>query len=69
MADQKGKNMKILEKVKIEKLSFPIDGVYNYNALIFRSVDGGKTFLHCGYGKYCKTFEEAEAYKNEIETA
>lgn len=48
MVDQKGKNMKILEKVKIEKLSFPIDGVYNYNALIFRSVDGGKTFLHCG---------------------
>lgn len=66
MADQKGKNMKILEKVKIEKLSFPIDGVYNYNALIFRSVDGGKTFLHCGYGKYCKTFEEAEAYNYEM---
>lgn len=62
-------NMKTLEKVKIEKLSFPINGVYNYNAMIFRSVDSGKTFCYCGYGKYCKTLEEAEAYKNEIETA
>lgn len=62
-------NMKTLEKVKIEKLSFPINGVYNYNAMIFRSVDSGKTFCYCGYGKYCKTLEEAESYKNEIETA
>lgn len=62
-------NMKTLERVNIEKLSFPIDGLYNYNAMVFRSVDGGKTFCHCGYGKYCKTLEEAEAYKSEIETA
>lgn len=69
MAGEKGKKkMKILEKVKIEKLSFPIGGVYNYNTMIFRSVDGGKTFCYCGCGKYCKTLEEAEAYKNEIET-
>lgn len=26
-------------------------------------------FVFSNYGKYCKTFEEAEAYKNEIETA
>lgn len=59
--------MKIIEKVEIEKLNFPIDGIYNYNAMIFKSIDGGKTFLHCGYGKYFATLKEAETYKAEFE--
>lgn len=57
--------MKTIEKVEIKKLSFPVGN--NYNAMIFRSVDGGKTFIYCGYGKYFTTLEEAEAYKAEIE--
>lgn len=59
--------MKTIEKVEIKKLSFPVGNIYNYNAMIFRSVDGGKTFAYCGYGKYFVTLEEAEAYKTEIE--
>lgn len=61
--------MKTIEKVEIKKLSFPVGNIYNYNynAMIFRSVDGGKTFIYCGYGKYFTTLEEAEAYKAEIE--
>lgn len=59
--------MKTLEKVDIKKLSFPIDNIYNYNAMIFRSVDGGKTFIYCGFGKYFATLEEAKAYKAGIE--
>nr|DAL60566.1 MAG TPA_asm: BNR/Asp-box repeat protein [Caudoviricetes sp.] len=59
--------MKTIEKVEIKKLSFPVGNVYNYNAMIFRSVDGGKTFIYCGYGKYFTMLEEAEAYKAEIE--
>lgn len=53
--------MKTIEKVEIKKLSFPVGNIYNYNAMIFRSVDGGKTFI------YCATLEEAEAYKTKIE--
>lgn len=37
--------MRAIEKVEIKKLLFQIDNVYNYNAMIFRSVDGGKTFF------------------------
>ena len=61
------KFMKTIEKAEIKKLSFPVGNIYNYNAMIFRSVDGGKTFAYCGYGKYFVTLEEAEAYKTEIE--
>lgn len=43
------------------------DANSNYNAMIFRSVDSGKTFIYCGCGKYFATLEEAEAYKAEIE--
>lgn len=61
--------MKTIERVKIEKLHFPVGNIYNYNAMIFRSVDGGKTFAYCGYGKYFETIEAAERYKAEIEMA
>lgn len=54
------------EIVKIKKLTFLADG-YSYNAQIWRSVDGGKTFWYCGSGKYFRTEEEAEAYKKQIE--
>ena len=35
--------------------------------LLWTSLDGGKTFYHCGVGKYCKTLEEAEEYKQQEE--
>lgn len=56
----------MLEYVKIQKLAFPVQG-YAYNAQIWRSIDGGETFAYCGCGKYFRTLEEAEAYKNQIE--
>lgn len=57
----------MIETVKIEKLAFSVDG-YNYNAQIWKSLDR-KNFCYCGYGKYFKTLEEAEAYKKQIEEA
>lgn len=35
----------MVEKVEIHKLNFPVANIYNYNAMIFRSVDGGKHFF------------------------
>ena len=55
----------VLVKVYINELKFPVDG-YNYNVSIVRSVDGGKRFLYCGCGKYCKTLKDVEQYINEI---
>lgn len=55
-------------KIVIEKLSEPVGINYNYNAKIFTSVDNGKTFRYCGNGKYFQTLEEAEKYKNEVES-
>ena len=37
--------MKTIEKVEIKKLSFPVGNIYNYNAMIFRSVDGGNLYI------------------------
>nr|DAP73887.1 MAG TPA: hypothetical protein [Caudoviricetes sp.] len=55
----------MIEIVRIEKLYFPVQG-YNYNAQIWRSIDG-KKFYYCGFGKYFHTLSEAESYKKEIE--
>lgn len=57
----------MIKKVEIHKLNFPVANIYNYNAMIFRNVDGGKTFFYCGYGKYFATIEEAQDYKKKIE--
>lgn len=58
--------MKVIEKVEIEALAFPVDG-YHFNAKILRSVDGGNTFWYCGGGRYFKTFQEAQQFKDEQE--
>lgn len=52
--------MGAMHKVKIRKLSFPLDGVYNYDVQLLTSIDGGKNFYHCGIGRYCKDEREAE---------
>ena len=54
-------------KAKIEKMAFSVGGVYDYNVMIYRSIDGDKSFYYCGSGKYFKTLEEAEKFKKEIE--
>lgn len=54
-----------MKRAIIEKLYQPVHG-YKYNVQIETSTDGGKTYLYCGNGRYFKTFEEAENYKNEI---
>ena len=54
--------MEVIKKYRVEKLHFPLDGVYNYNVQELSSVDGGKTFWYCGFGKYCKSLEEANEY-------
>ena len=63
----RGETMRIVKKIIIKELSFPLDGVYKYDAQLWTSLDGGKTFYHCGVGKYCKTLEEAEEYKQQEE--
>lgn len=54
-----------MKRAIIEMLGQPVHG-YKYNVQIETSTDGGKTFLYCGNGRYFKTFEEAENYKNEV---
>lgn len=54
-------------KVEIKRNDFPIDE-YLFNAMIWKSIDGGATYWHAGYGKHCRTLAEAEEYKREIES-
>lgn len=53
--------MNTLSKISVDKLIFPVDG-YFYNVSISRSVDGGKTYLYCGCGRYCKTMDDVERF-------
>ena len=41
----------ILHRYIVEQLSFPVDG-YMYNVQRWASVDGGKNYYYCGFGKY-----------------
>ena len=53
-------------KVYIHRLHFPLDGIYNYSAQKWFSLDG-ETYSYTGYGKYFRTLEEAETCKEENE--
>lgn len=54
---------KTKNRYEIKKLDFTIDGGYNYDVQVWSSTDGGETYFHCGLGKFCRTLEEALAYK------
>lgn len=57
----------VVNKYMIEELMFPIDGIYTHDVQRWTSVDGGKTYANHGFGKYCRSLEEAERYKTEME--
>ena len=59
--------MNVVRKYRIEELSFPLDGVYKFNAQVLISVNGGRSYWYSGIGKFCKTREEAEKYCEEYE--
>lgn len=54
--------METLKKAKIDKTDY-CD--FPYNVQIWQSIDYGKNWYYCGWGRFCKTLEEANnfAYK------
>ena len=61
------KKEKVITKVNIRKNFYPVYGVYKYDAQVLRSIDGGRTFYHCGEGRYCKSYKEARTFKLKVE--
>ena len=57
-----------IRKYTVEKLHFPVDG-YNYIVMLWKSVDGGRNFYHCGHSKYFVTEAEALQYQAEQEAS
>ena len=51
----------VITRAIIEKLHLPVSGM-QYDVRLVRSVDGGETFWYCGFGRFCKTKEEAADY-------
>lgn len=51
----------IRRKFTIEKTSYPLDGVYNYNVSVLLSIDGGP-YYYCGIGRFVKTKKDALQY-------
>lgn len=47
-----------MNKIIISPLHFTIDNQYNYNVQVLTSIDGGRTFVYCGIGKYAKDEED-----------
>ena len=56
----------MIKYVKIVKYAFPVDG-YRFDVQIWRSLDGGKTYWHCGCGKMFRELWQALQYKRAIE--
>ena len=61
----KKEESKVIQKVVILKSN---NEEYPYNAQIHTSTDYGRSFYYAGNGRFCKTQEEAEDYKKEIES-
>lgn len=59
----------INRKYNIEKTSFPIDGVYNYNVQVLISVDGGENYYYTGIGHFVKTKKAAREYIKQYKAA
>ena len=57
--------MEIKREYKVEKMSYPLDGVYNYNVQVWVSVDGGKSYWYAGIGKYCRNKREVSRFIHE----
>lgn len=53
--------VRVLHRYITKKLHFPVDG-YLYDVQRWASVDGGKNYYYCGYGKYFKDEESARAW-------
>ena len=54
----------MFKKYIIKKLDMPVHG-NAYNVQEWTSTDG-KNFYYCGFGRFCKTQEEAKEYiKNQ----
>lgn len=56
-----GRGVKVIERRAIGTYTRPVDG-YEYFSQIWRSVDGGRTFMYCGRSRDFHTQAEAEAY-------
>ncbi len=57
----------IRRKYQIDSTTYPIDGIYNFDAKVFLSVDGGENYYYCGIGRFCKTLHEAEEWCKRYE--
>lgn len=64
--ENKEHKVRAINRFEMHKLYFPVDG-YMWDVQTWTSVDGGKTFWHCGIGRYFNTEAEAVAYKAEME--
>jgi hypothetical protein len=51
----------INRRFTIEKTSFPLDGIYNYNVSVWISIDGGP-YVYAGLGRYTRTKKDALQY-------
>lgn len=56
----------MLEKRKITRLDTSTVNGDCWNGQIWRSFDGGKTWVYAGYDKWFKTVAEAMAWKYEV---
>ena len=57
---------RVQRKTIITKLTYTLQGIYDYNVCLLTSVDYGETWWYAGVGKYCRTIQEAEAYAKEL---
>ena len=57
-------------KAIIKKLSFPLDGCLNYDVQLWYECPfiAPGTYVHAGYGKYCRGLDAARLYAEEHAT-
>ncbi len=60
--------MKILKRVKILDTVPPVSDIgFLYDAQVWASVDGGKSFVYSGEGKFFVNLSDALEFKEKVE--
>lgn len=57
--------MKSILKIKVIPGAYGLNNEFKFNVQQWHSYDNGRTFVYCGFGRFCRSAEEVDAYTRQ----